>query len=101
MTEKKKTLDAHRLSFIYEYIFCRCFPHKIIDVDCFLLFCLVFFFVFVFAALVLDSEVEHCLYRSLKLLIILGLLYHFSSRTQRLFMSCQALYEETWAQNDY
>lgn len=45
MTEKK-ILDAHRLSFIYEYIFCRCFPHKIIDVD----FCVV---------LAIDSEVEH------------------------------------------
>lgn len=38
------------MSFIYEYIFCRCFPHKIIDVDSHL---------FVFAALAIDSEVKH------------------------------------------
>lgn len=36
MTEKK-ILDVHRLSFIYEYIFCRCFPHKTLDVDSFFL----------------------------------------------------------------
>lgn len=73
MTEKK-ILDAHRLSFIYEYIFCRCFPHKIIDVD----FCFV---------LAIDAEVEHAVCHSLKLLILLGLLYHFSSRTKSLLAS--------------
>lgn len=41
------------LSFIYEYIFCRCFPHKILDVD----FVFVFF-VFYVAALVIESEVK-------------------------------------------
>lgn len=34
-----KILDAHRLSFIYEYIFCRCFPHKILEVVFFFLCC--------------------------------------------------------------
>lgn len=31
--KSKKNLDAHRLSFISEYIFCKCFPHKILAVD--------------------------------------------------------------------
>lgn len=30
---EKKHLDAHRLSFKYEYIFCKGFPHKILAVD--------------------------------------------------------------------
>lgn len=32
MTKRKKNVGAHRWSFIYEYIFCKCFPHKIVDV---------------------------------------------------------------------
>lgn len=32
MTKRKKNVGTHRWSFIYEYIFCKCFPHKIVDV---------------------------------------------------------------------
>lgn len=38
MTEKKN-VGAHRWSFIYEYIFCKCFPHKMVDVVFFFFFC--------------------------------------------------------------
>lgn len=87
MTGKRKFQMHIDCLFIYEYIFCRCFPHKIIDVDSVsvLFFFLSFFFLFFCCCCCARDR-----FRSGKrLLKILGLLYHFSSRTQNLSHVCR------------